>query len=112
LRKAKITIAKKILNNVSLREDTVSNEDNVERGTGDKWRTIAFFAFLICFFCITWCIFSRLQFSRISPQGANTMLGFCRKKMISGKPCTVPAIDGDALLIWIKIQWDALDDVG
>ena len=28
------------LNNVSLREDTVANEDNLERGTGDKWRTI------------------------------------------------------------------------
>ena len=28
------------LNNVSLREDTVANEDNLGRGTGDKWRTI------------------------------------------------------------------------
>ena len=28
------------LNNVSLREATVANEDNLERGTGDKWRTI------------------------------------------------------------------------
>ena len=27
-------------NNVGLREDTVANEDNLERGTGDKWRTI------------------------------------------------------------------------
>ena len=59
LRKANMTIAKKngiekckfqkgetnncktnALNNVSLREDTVANEDNLERGTGDKWRTI------------------------------------------------------------------------
>ena len=28
------------MNNVGLREDTVANEDNLERGTGDKWRTI------------------------------------------------------------------------
>jgi hypothetical protein len=28
------------LNNVGLREDTVANENNLERGTGDKWRTI------------------------------------------------------------------------
>ena len=28
------------LNNVGLREDTVANEDNLERGTGDKWRTV------------------------------------------------------------------------
>ena len=33
------------------------------------------FAFVICTcFCTTWCIFSRLQFSRISSQGANTSI--------------------------------------
>ena len=44
------------LNNVSLREDTVANEDNLERGTGDKWRTIGknkiFLHYMLHFFKI------------------------------------------------------------
>ena len=32
-----------------------------------------FCIFHLLFFCITCCIFSRLQFSRISPEGANTI---------------------------------------
>ena len=36
--------------------------------------TCIFFAFSFVFFCITWCIFSRLQFSRINSQGANRSL--------------------------------------
>ena len=44
------------LNNVSLKEDTVANEDNLERGTGDKWRTIGknkiFLHYMLHFFKI------------------------------------------------------------
>jgi len=45
----------------------------------EKMQTALFHQHFSCifdlhFFCITWCFFSRLQFSRIRPQGANTML--------------------------------------
>ena len=97
LGEATIASAKKQLNNATLKEENMRNghkmQNNANHGVKCtknaekhvlRFFNCIFLAFLICIFfalcfctgifCITWCIFSGWQFSRISPQGPNANL--------------------------------------